>query len=52
MGSNVSFSYDGRGVLPFDGLVREDRVPDADSRFDSQTASPIGLAQDDNLAVQ
>jgi transcriptional regulator with GAF, ATPase, and Fis domain len=50
MGSNVSFSYNGRGVPPFDRLVREDRVPDADSRFDSQTASPIGLAQDDNLA--
>src|ERR1700680_1151072 len=30
MGSNVSFSYDERGVLPFDGLVREDHVPDAD----------------------
>ena len=50
MGSNVSFPYDGRGVVPVDRFVREVRVPDSDSRFEAQAASPIRLAQDDNLA--
>jgi transcriptional regulator with GAF, ATPase, and Fis domain len=50
MGSSVSFSHDGRGVIPFDRFVRKVRVPDSDSRFVVQTVSPIGLAQDDDLA--
>ena len=50
MGSNVSLSYDGRGVMPYDRFVREVRVPDSDSRFEAQTATPIGLAQDHNVA--
>jgi transcriptional regulator with GAF, ATPase, and Fis domain len=50
MGSNVSFSYDGRGVIPFDRFLREVRLPDSDSRFEMQTASPIGLTQDNNPA--
>jgi formate hydrogenlyase transcriptional activator len=52
MGSNVSFSYEGRGAMPFDRFVREVRVPDGDTRFEAQTASPLGLAQDDNVADQ
>jgi transcriptional regulator with GAF, ATPase, and Fis domain len=50
MGPNVSFSHDGRGVIAFDRFLRGVRVPDSDSRLEAQTASPIGLAQYDNLA--
>jgi transcriptional regulator with GAF, ATPase, and Fis domain len=50
MGSNVSFSYDGRGVIPFGRFVREVRVPDSDSRFEVSATLPTGPAQDDNPA--
>ena len=50
MGSNISFPYDGRGVIAFDRLASEVRIPDSDSLFGTQTTSPIDLAQDDNLA--
>jgi formate hydrogenlyase transcriptional activator len=46
MGSNVSFSRDGGGVIPFGRFVREVRVPD--SRFESPATQPTGLAQHDN----
>ena len=46
MGSNVSFSRDGRGVIPFDHFVSEVRVPD--SRFESPATLPTGRAQHDN----
>jgi transcriptional regulator with GAF, ATPase, and Fis domain len=48
MSSNVSFPYDGRGVVPFDRFVRKVDVPDSGSPFDAQAAIPIGLPQDDN----
>jgi transcriptional regulator with GAF, ATPase, and Fis domain len=50
MGSNISFSYDRRGVIALDRFVREVRLPDSDSPFDVQTTSPIALTQDDNSA--
>ena len=50
MGSNVSFSRDGGGVIPFDRFVREVRVPDSDWRFEAPATLPAGPAQDDNPA--
>ena len=50
MGSNVSFSRDGRGVIPFDRFVREVRVPDSAPRFEAPATLPTCLAQHDNPA--
>jgi formate hydrogenlyase transcriptional activator len=49
MGSNVSFSRDGRGV-PFDRFVHGVRVPDSDWRFEAPATLPAGPGQDGNPA--
>lgn len=48
MASNVSFAYDGRGVMGFERLAGEVRVPHSDLRFEAETASPNALVRNDN----
>jgi formate hydrogenlyase transcriptional activator len=48
MASNVSFAYDGRGVMGFERLAGEVRVPHSDLRFEAETASTAPLVRNDN----